>query len=167
VQVPFELQPGTANVTVTIPGGGSTTVPNVPIQAVSPGIFTMLDPLNNQSLAVATRPDGSYVSSVNPARRGEVVRVYATGLGQTSPGTATNRGGAPGQRVAASLVVGVNNAGARLVSAELLPGVVGVYVVAIEIPVDTPASAASVIAIGVDVAPAPIFAQPGVTIPIQ
>ena len=43
VQVPFEVQPGTASVTIRTPGGGSTTVANVAIAAVRPGIFDYVD----------------------------------------------------------------------------------------------------------------------------
>ncbi|MBC7924038.1 MAG: Ig-like domain-containing protein [Bryobacteraceae bacterium] len=137
IQVPFEVTPGTTTVTVQAPGAAPVTAVDIPILAVKPGVFTYLDAISNSVYAVATRPDGSYVSSSNPARRGEVVRIYASGLGQTTPATATNRTGVAGQRVASSLIVGVNNAGARLVSAELLPGATGLYVVALEIPADT------------------------------
>ncbi|MDZ4799549.1 MAG: Ig-like domain-containing protein [Bryobacteraceae bacterium] len=136
VQVPFEVPVGSATVTIQGPGGSSTTVSGVQIETLKPGLFTWLDPATNSTYAVAVRPDGSFVGGSNPARRGEVIRVYATGLGQTSPATATNRVGGTGQSVAAPLVVGVNNAGTRLISAELMTGTVGVYVVSLQIPTD-------------------------------
>jgi uncharacterized protein (TIGR03437 family) len=139
VQVPFETPVGSVNVTINGPGGGSTTVSGVQIQSFAPGVFTWVDPSSGQAYAVAVRPDGSFVSAGNPARRGEVVRIYATGLGQTTPATATNRVGSTGQSVAAPLVVGINNAGTRLVSSELMAGTVGVYMIALEIPADTQA----------------------------
>lgn len=135
VQVPFEVAPGTANLNIVTAGGGTTTVP-VTILPVKPGVFTFGD-VNGAQYAVATRPDGSYISSANPARRGEEIRVYATGLGQTAPGTATNRAGIGGQQVAFPVIAGVNNAGVRVRSAELLEGAVGVYVVTLEVPADT------------------------------
>ena len=64
--------------------------------------------------------------------------MYATGLGQTEPRTSTNRPGNQGQAVFAPVIVGVNNAGVNVISAETLPGVVGVYVVTFEIPSDAP-----------------------------
>jgi adhesin/invasin len=136
VQVPFEAPPGTANVTIRTAGGGTNTVP-VTILPVKPGVFTYTD-VNGATYAVATRPDGSYISAANPARRGEEIRVYASGLGQTAPATATNRAGLPGQQVAAQVVAGVNNAGVRVRSSELLEGSVGVYVITMEVPADTP-----------------------------
>ncbi|MBC8164468.1 MAG: hypothetical protein H7Y20_01205 [Bryobacteraceae bacterium] len=136
VQVPFEVTAGAATVTIRTAGGGSTTVENVQISAVKPGVFTYAD-ASGVTYGVATRPDGSYVSASNPARRGENVRIFATGLGQTSPATGTNRVGLDNQPVAAALIVGVNNSGTRLVSAQSLAGTVGVYVITLEIPANT------------------------------
>ncbi|HYO80189.1 MAG TPA: Ig-like domain-containing protein [Bryobacteraceae bacterium] len=148
VQVPYEVAPGRADVTIRTSGGGVTTLSGVEILPVKPGVFTFTD-TNNTTYAVATRPDGSYINSTNPARRGEQIRVYATGLGQTSPGTGTNRTGVAGQAVSASLIGGINNAGTRVVSAELLPGSIGVYVVTLEIPADTATGQNQPIGLGV------------------
>jgi uncharacterized protein (TIGR03437 family) len=123
-------------VVVTV-GGGSTTVPAVTVLPISPGIFqtTMSDGVLR---AVLVRPDGSYVSLQNPARIGEVIRMYATGLGQTSPPIVTNQTvplitDASGNLtpeampVIAQVVVGVDNAGVQVVSAQYAYGMVGVY----------------------------------------
>ena len=40
--------------------------------------------------ALAVRPDGTYVTPTNPARRGEVVIAAVTGLGQTTPPAVTS-----------------------------------------------------------------------------
>jgi uncharacterized protein (TIGR03437 family) len=148
IQVPFEVAPGSASVTIRVANGGSTTVNNVVIMPIKPGIFENVD-ASGRRFATATRPDGSYVSAANPARRGEIIRVYATGLGQTTPGTGTNRAGAldVAQNVSASVIVGVNNEGVRVVSAQLLPGSIGVYVVAFEVPANTTPGAAQPFAI--------------------
>jgi uncharacterized protein (TIGR03437 family) len=137
VQVPYEVNAGSANVTVRS-AGGNTTVQNVPISAVKPGVFTFQD-TGGQTFAVATRPDGSYVSSGNPARRGEEIRIYVTGVGQTISASGTNRAGIPGQTVAAQVIAGLNNAGVRVRSAEAMEGVIGVSVITMEVPLDTQA----------------------------
>jgi uncharacterized protein (TIGR03437 family) len=133
VQVPFETTPGAASVTIRTSGGGSTTVPNVQVQTAKPGIFQYQD-VNGKQYGVALRPDGSYVSSTNPARRGDIIRVFATGLGQTSPAAATNRVGVRDQTVLANVISGINNEGVRTVSAKMAEGSVGVYIVEMEIP---------------------------------
>jgi len=131
VQVPFEVQPGSVSVVINGAGGGSTTV-TATVKAFAPGAFTTT--YGGQTMAVAQRPDGSYLSPTNRANSGENIRFYVTGLGQVTPATATGQGGLPGQEVTASLVVGVNNAGVPLISAEYVPGLVGVYAVTVQIP---------------------------------
>jgi uncharacterized protein (TIGR03437 family) len=168
VQVPFEVSPGSASVTVRSSTGGSTTVTGVQILPIKPGIFEFID-TNGQRYAVGVRPDGSYVSSANPARRGEIVRVFATGLGQVSPATGTNRAGLSNQEqnVLAPIIVGVNNEGVRVVSSQLQPGAVGVYVVAFEVPANTAPGTSrpfAIAAVGGD--GQPVFGN-GSAIPIQ
>jgi uncharacterized protein (TIGR03437 family) len=136
VQAPFNLAaPGVVAVTIKV-GEGSTVVNDVQVKAFQPGIFETLGSAG-QRYAVLLRPDGSYVSPSNPAARGERIRMFCAGLGQTTPPTDTNRAGIPGQAVVAPLLVGVNNAGVVVVSAETMVGVVGVYVVTFDIPADT------------------------------
>jgi uncharacterized protein (TIGR03437 family) len=138
VQVPFETNAGTASVTVRTATGSPATVNDVSVLPAKPGVFMFRD-VSERIYAVATRPDGSYVTSANPARRGETILIYATGLGQTTPPTATNRVSQADQAVSAELVAGINNQPVRVVSAKLLPGAIGVYEIAVEIPQDTPA----------------------------
>jgi uncharacterized protein (TIGR03437 family) len=140
VQVPTETNPGQANVTVRV-SGGSTTINNVPISAVQPGIFETPD-ANGRKIGVVTRPDGSFVSPANPARKGETVQVYMTGLGDVSPASATNRAGIPGQTVLAPIIVGVNNAGVPMISAQCAPGMIGVYTITFVVPSDAPSGSA-------------------------
>ena len=63
--------------------------------------------------------------------------MLVTGLGVVFPPTDTNRAGVPGQAVASPLIVGVNDGGVRLVSAEYAVGMMGIYVVSFEVPLDT------------------------------
>jgi uncharacterized protein (TIGR03437 family) len=139
VQVPFETQPGAVNVTINSVGGGLTTA-QLQVQPVAPGVFESV--YGGQKVTVAARPDGSVVSPSNPARRGEAIRIYVTGLAGVSPAAATGSFGVPGQTVAASVIVGLNNVGAQLIAAEYAPGMVGVYVLTVQIPSDSPTGAA-------------------------
>jgi uncharacterized protein (TIGR03437 family) len=135
VQVPFEVQPGPAvSLTVTVANNGSTTV-MVPVKPLAPGIFTSV--YNGKTYAVAVRPDGSQVSPTNPARRGENIQLYVTGLGQATPTIVTGAPGVPNQPVVSPMVVGLNNSGVPLVSAVYGPGLIGVYVVILQVPADT------------------------------
>ena len=76
------------------------------------------------------------MSPTNPAHPGETIFVFVTGLGQTSPPAKTNQQGA-GQAVTANVIAGINNAGAPHTKVEYAPGLVGVYLVGIQIPENT------------------------------
>ena len=165
VQVPFEVAPGTATVVINAAGGGSGTINNVTIQSLSPGVFQLPGAGN---FAVLVRPDGSFVSQDNPIRRGEVIRLYATGLGQVGPTpTSTNRVGVANQDVLASIVVGLNNQGIPFISARTLPGVVGVYEVAFQVPPDTAAGPSQPIGLIVTDSAGNTFTAGGTVAPIQ
>lgn len=166
VQVPCEVQPGAVPVTIRV-GGGNATV-SAQVQAVAPGIFetTMSD---GRRRAVLVKPDGTFVSLENPARRGETIRMYVTGLGPVTPAVATNSPGIPDtDSVVANLgniIVGVANNGVRVVSAKYARDLIGVYEVAFVVPNDAPTGSQN-LAIAVVQAGAPVFGN-GSAIPIQ
>jgi len=166
VQVPYEIgNASSVTVVITTQGGGSTTVTNVAVQPYAPGIFetTLFGP--KQAVAVHAA-DGSYVTPSGPARRGENIIIYLTGLGQTNPATGTNRAGAAGQNVIAPMVAGINLAGTTVVSTQLVPGLIGVYALTLTIPPNAPTGLINIGAIAYDSANNPYFAQ-GSAIPIQ
>ncbi|HUQ91073.1 MAG TPA: Ig-like domain-containing protein [Bryobacteraceae bacterium] len=148
VQVPFEVG-GNSSVPVTVSSGGTTATVNVQVANVAPGIFETVDS-QNRRFAVAIRRDGAFITPDNPASRGELVRVYATGLGRTNPPATTNSYGAGGQGVNGSVIVGVNDGGVEVISAEYAQGLVGVYVITFRIPSDTATGTSRNIAVAVD-----------------
>jgi len=141
VQVPCEVTPGNSVAVTVIVGAGVVTV-NVPVLAASPGLFetTMSDGVMR---AVAVRPDGSWVSLANPARRGETVRAYATGLGVTAPSVGTDATAIPGTDalVQGNLIMGVTNTagqgeGVRVSNARVAPDLIGVFEIPFLVPMD-------------------------------
>jgi len=168
VQVPCEVTPG-SSVPVTVNAGGGTASVNIAVQTASPGIFET--PMSdNVARAVAVRPDGSFVSLENPARRGEVIRVYVTGLGATAPAVGTNSIAIPGtdSLVLGQLIVGVNNSGARVITARMAPSQIGVYEVAFQI--DPNATTGNNVVLSVAINPvdgSPTQFSNGSKIPIQ
>ncbi len=134
-QVPCEVTPGSVPVTVNL--GGGTTNLTLNILAASPGVY--LTPMSDGVLrAVLVRPDGSFVSLANPARRGETEVAYVTGLGPTSPTVGTSSVPPPGSSatVQGTVIAGMNGGGVPVVSARLSEDLPGVYVVAFQIPAD-------------------------------
>ncbi len=134
-QVPCEVTPGSVPVTVNL--GGGTTSLNLTVQAGSPGIYQTIMS-DGVKRAVLVRPDGSYVSPTNPARRGETEVAFVTGLGPTSPPIGTAALPAPNSfsNVQATVIAGMNGGGIPVLFARLSEDLPGVYLVAIEIPSD-------------------------------
>jgi len=77
--VPPNLLPGATSVQVVIDGWAGPLI-SVQLAAAAPALF-QLDPQN----AVATLGDGSVITPAAPAKPGDMVVLYATGLGQTAP----------------------------------------------------------------------------------
>lgn len=134
-QTPCDVTPGPATVILTV-NGSATTVASVPVTKYQPGIFQTT--INGKKYAVLVHvADGSYVTPDNPAHRGEQLLVFVTGLGTGTPSTATNRAGVTGQTSDANIIVGVNNAGVRVIGSQYLPGAIGIYTITFEVPSDT------------------------------
>jgi uncharacterized protein (TIGR03437 family) len=118
---------------------GSSATVNVPVLPASPGLFTT--PVSSTtSLPVLERPDGTFVSATNPGRRGETLIAYVTGLGPTTPAVATNSVPVPGSNptVQGTVIVGISANGVGLISATLSQDIVGVYLVAFQVPSSVP-----------------------------
>jgi len=143
VQVPCEVTAGTVPVTVNV-GGASTSV-QVTVMPAAPGIFQIAYS-DGTARAVSLRSDGSFVSLTNPARRGEIVRVYVTGLGPTSPYVGTGQVDNPGAdlygddaQVTGTVAVGLSTVGgATVTSARLGANMIGVFEVAFIVPANAP-----------------------------
>jgi uncharacterized protein (TIGR03437 family) len=73
-QIPADLTPGTYTIRLSSPSG--TAEQPLQIAAVSPGVFQVTD-----QIAAILNENGTLNTPGNPARRGEVVVVFCTGLG--------------------------------------------------------------------------------------
>ena len=150
-QLPCDVTPGSGiPMTVNVSGGSATA--NINVFPASPGIFQTVM-ADGVSRAVLVRPDGSFVSLANPARRGEIIRLYATGTGPVTPSVGTNSIAVPGadSLVTGQVIVGVNNAGARVISARLAPSLIGVYEVAFQVDSNAPIGNDIVLSLAVNV----------------
>ncbi|MBL8295745.1 MAG: hypothetical protein JNN08_28125 [Bryobacterales bacterium] len=132
LQAPFELAANSqTSVTVRV-GTGSSVVNNVRVLDLQPGTFETSDSLGVR--AIALRPNGTPVTPANPARWGELIRFYATGLGAVNPSAFTGVSGVPNQQVVAPIVVGLNDEGVRMERATYQVGSIGVYEIVFEVP---------------------------------
>ena len=150
--VPFELTGATASARRTVQEG-NTTVQNIPVRTLMPGIIE--DNFDGgRRAAIIVRSDGLIVTPTTPARKGEVVRMYVIGMGQTTPMASTNRVGDPNQVIALPVQVGLEGGvSATVVEAKMAENLVGIYEILFEIPQNAPTGTDLAIACSVVTAP--------------
>jgi len=143
--LPSDVVPGNTMVQIKNPAGTSTPVP-ITVQGNAPQLFT-LDGKN----ALGVHANGVYLgkngllegTDTAPARPGETISVYGTGLGPTAPALI------PGQvpTEPAALVrlpqVTLGGADATVVSATVVPGSPGVYLITFRVPAGLPSDDAA------------------------
>ena len=134
--LPFDLSGvDTTRIQVTS-GGKRSNVVEVGLRRVSPGIFT----LDGRGLgeAAALRQDGSIIGWRNPARRGGVIQVYATGLGPYQPPISSGAvATSAAHRVAQAVEAYVGGVPSEVVYAGGAPGLVaGATQVNLKVPTD-------------------------------
>jgi uncharacterized protein (TIGR03437 family) len=151
-QVPCSVTPGSNAVTVSVNGSSATVT--VTVLPASPGLFTT-QASSTTSVPVLERPNGSFVGPLNPALRGETLIAYVTGLGPTTPLVATNSLPVPGSNdtVQGTVIVGIavngSASGVNTISASLTQDIVGVYLVAFQVPSSVPSGSSVGFSVGV------------------
>ena len=86
IQIPTDLTGVSATIQVKVNGQSSATS-TVSVAPVSPGIFSLTG--DGVGAGTITHVDGSVVTPQNPAHGGDVVILYATGLGKVTPSVLT------------------------------------------------------------------------------
>lgn len=133
IQAPYELA-GASTADVRVVSGGDILVTGVQVRAVGPGILE--DTLTGTRAAIAIRSDGLRVTPSTPARRGEIIRLYVIGLGQTTPAAETNRVGMIDQKILAAISVGLDDRGITPISAHMAENLFAIYEVVFRVPAD-------------------------------
>jgi uncharacterized protein (TIGR03437 family) len=179
VLVPSDLPPYGESVPVTIlSNNGPSSGSAIQVVAGAPGIFVVSDPSNSsRHVGAALFPNTAwYVMSAaqatalglaactglsatatcgQPAKPGDYVELFVTGLGAATPNGATNgtplatglvapASGNPLYETVTAPTITVNNMPATVQSSVVAPGLAGVYQVNFQIPASTPAGDATV-----------------------
>jgi uncharacterized protein (TIGR03437 family) len=135
VLVPDTTAGPTAAVVVNNNGMSSNAV-EVPVAATAPGIFS----LNGTGIgpAAVLHLDYSIVTTANPAKRGEIVSIYLTGLGAVTPMIADGAAGGtnPLSVVTAQVNLLVGGVPAKILFQGLAPDYPGLYVMNVVVPPD-------------------------------
>jgi len=127
-QVPYSVQPGNDVPVVTSVNGQYAAPQTYQIAPVQPGIFLAGD--GGAILDGNSDP----VNAANPAQRGDVLQIFATGLGETDPPGQTGEGAPASSRVLLPVTVTVGGVNAPVEYAGLAPGFVGLYQVNARVP---------------------------------
>lgn len=159
--VPYAVD-GKTTTRVRVYAGRNWSPPvDIPVVSALPGIFTGG---GGSGQAAALNGDNSFNSAANPAERGSVVVLYATGEGQTLPGGVD---GLPATQVLPKpqqlVTVTVAGKSANVLYAAAAPGLVaGVLQLNVVVPDDAPLGDVPII-----VTVGGAVSQPGVTIAVR
>lgn len=137
IQIPAELAgQTTATLQITVAGQPSAPV-TISLTTTAPGIFTTTQ--DGRGAGAITHANGAQVTPQNPARPGDVVIIYATGLGTLNPPLATGAPAAGNTTLSLATVTFDGVAGAVEYSGAA-PGFVGLNQINARIPASTRAS---------------------------
>jgi len=153
VLLPYNLSPGPTSITVVRQGTAGPTIPIV-LTATAPGLFEL-----QPNTILATHANGSLITSAAPAVGGEIVIIYAIGLGPTIP--EQNDGFIPTRSAVisnlASLNVLLNGTAvdhSLIQYAGITPGCAGLYQINLLLPVPLPSDPEVRVQIGPQISPA-------------
>jgi len=140
-QLPVDLAPGSAQLSVSVGGTASTTV-NFTVSAAAPGIFTYSGLLRAIAQDFTGNPPARLVGPSTPAQAGDQLVVYLTGGGAVKPtgGTWTTGGLAPPglSPVTAPYSVTIGGLPASTSYLGLTPGFIGLYQLNVQVPPGLP-----------------------------
>ena len=126
--------PSNVQIQVNNNGTASNTVTTV-MNATAPGVFTGSQ--NGLGDAAALHADYSLITPASPAKRGETISLYVTGLGDVKPAVADGAAGpsSPPYSVATEAInVYIGGTAATVTYAGLAPGFAGLYQLNVQVP---------------------------------
>ena len=136
--LPSDLSPGAVQVQVRNPAGISAKVP-ITVQTNAPQLFSM-DGMH----VSASHEDGSLVGkpgllpaapdATTPATPGETILLYGTGLGPTTPALIPGQLPAKPASLGTKPQVMIGGADATVMSAEVVAGSAGLYLIRVQVP---------------------------------
>lgn len=141
VQIPWELQGASSAVMKVSIGDYSSSTVTIPLRDYSPAAFEYTEAGTGRLLAAALDVQNQLVGTGNPARKGQVIQLFANGLGPVdSPPASGEQTPTSGPLVRTRAVPAVTIGGrpAEVSFSGLTPGQVGLYQVNVQVPSDAP-----------------------------
>jgi uncharacterized protein (TIGR03437 family) len=131
-QVPYSFQPGTS-VPITVVTSGQIAAPqNYFIAPVQPGVFV------GSPYAAVLDGQSRAINAENPARIGDTLQIFTTGLGATTPTAMAGQGAPSFSTVTNPVSVTVGGVPVSVVYQGLAPGFVGLYQVNVVLGASVP-----------------------------
>ncbi|HMC62901.1 MAG TPA: CHRD domain-containing protein [Candidatus Solibacter sp.] len=147
VQVPFEVAAGPQPVVVTTTAG-ATAAFTATVASAQPSIF-VVDTIGTG--AVVKNSDFSLITATNKAKAGDVIVIYLTGLGQTTPAMTTGTLVVPPAAAfnnTTTVTVSIGGQNAAVIYSIGSPGFAGLYQTAVTIPAGVTGSAPVIVSSG-------------------
>jgi minor extracellular serine protease Vpr len=151
VQLPWDVIPGTVNgpmpvpVVVTRKSNGSSMPVNANVAPYSPGIFTFPNGAGNalaldfQNKFEVAAPVGAIPGrTTQPAKPGDILEIFATGLGPVTTTPANGEPAPTAPHTTTTPVVMIGGVQAKVQFSGLTPQFVGLYQVNIVVPANAP-----------------------------
>jgi uncharacterized protein (TIGR03437 family) len=136
--LPVEARPG-AGVSIVVSANGRLTAPQTYLVAPAmPGIFINDAGVPAIRRFVSAGQPSQPVTPENPARIGDILEIFATGLGETDPPVASGDALQTASTVLNPVSVEIGGIGVPVLYQGLAPGFVGLYQVNVSVPDSVP-----------------------------
>jgi uncharacterized protein (TIGR03437 family) len=154
--IPGEITGSTAFLYIVRQGLVGPTI-KIPLAIAAPGLFQW-----NENFAIAQHADGTLISPSAPAKPGEVVVLYATGLGRTIPESASGHIASTAATILdmSELQILLNNLPcdpASVYYAGVTPGFAGLYQINLRLPPVLDLNSSIQVVMGAQSSPPAIF----------
>lgn len=146
IQIPVEVTGSTATLIVKSESV-SSAAETITLDPAAPGIFSTTG--DGRGAASVTHTNGFLVNAANPAARGEVLVLYATGLGAMSPVVPTGTLAPVSSRLATTPVVTIGGVPATVGFAGQSPCCVGLNQINFTVPAGAPTGSAVPVVVSV------------------
>jgi len=130
--MPSDLAANPVTLQVKNPAGITTAVP-LTVQANAAQLFT-----SDGKSALGIHANGTLLGKSAPARPGETIVIYATGLGPTNPALIPGQVPTNVASLATLPQVTIGGAAATVGAAAVVPGTAGLYQMSVQLPSDAP-----------------------------
>jgi uncharacterized protein (TIGR03437 family) len=158
--IPTSLIPGPVMIQLVVDGLAGPAIP-IMLQSAAPSLF-QLDP----TTVLAVHLDSSTITAASPAKAGEVVVLFASGLGPTNPAAVPNQ--IPQQAASvtplSSFTMLINGSPVnpqQVLYAGVVPTFAGLFQINVQLPANTPSNPQ------IQIGYAAIMSPPGRMLPVQ